>query len=148
MGNTSKQFAPRRQPKDPKSALKEKYPFYEDDSLKRTKIFYCTHTNRKEGLFHKRIAHVSKVRIDILNVLSAGDGQSYAQAENLLFHIFGKCRIRKNLRLSITRLLEDMLKNHAKLNYQYYFKKNCPRPADWHNKKEDYIKRFERKAEM
>ena len=129
--------------------MKEKYPPCDEDSLKRTKIFYCTHSNRKEGLFKKRILlfqqNEIETIIDILNTLTSGkDGISYSHAEMLFFHIFGKCRIRKNLRLSLTRLLEDMLKRHLKLDYAYYFLKNCPKMANWSEKKKEYIDRFER----
>lgn len=72
------------------------------------------------------------------------DGISFEHAEKLFFHVFGKCKIRKNLRLSLTRLMEDMLKNQQKIDYSYYLKKNCPKMPDWKLKKADFIDRFDR----
>ena len=39
-------------------------------------------------------------------------------------------------------MLKEMLKNNAKLNYQYYFYKNCPQIPNWPEKKKEYITKF------
>jgi len=54
IGNPGKPLQQKEKMGGIKSHQKEKYPAHTEDSLKRTKIFYCTHYNRREGLFRKR----------------------------------------------------------------------------------------------
>lgn len=62
--------------------------------------------------------------------------------------IFGRCRIRKSLKLNLVLMLKEMLHNNAKLNYAYYFYKNCPQIPQWAEKKKMFIAKFESKFRL
>ena len=67
IGNPEKPLQQREKMHGVKSHQKVKYPQKTEDALKRTKIFYCTHYNRTEGLFRKRKYIYNKRYFEYIN---------------------------------------------------------------------------------
>ncbi|CDW74133.1 telomerase reverse transcriptase [Stylonychia lemnae] len=98
---------------------------YMDDIVKRNRLFYCAHQNRKSKFFQKHKLNqkhpVEKIRDDIYQ------------------EVFGFNRMRKDLKKNVLEIIEHVIINQKKFDYKYYLSKNCPLPDNWKNLKKSYL---------
>ena len=90
--------------------------------INRNRLFYCTHQNRKNAFFNK-------------HVLNSKTTSPQDLALKIFDEQFGFVRIRRSLRESVTRLIQTVIVNQKKFDYNYYLPKNAPLPLNWETRK-------------
>ena len=99
---------------------------FSDSFINRNRLFYCSHQNRKNSFFNKHILNSKNVSPKDL-------------AQKIFDDQFGFVRIRRSLRESVLRLIQTVVVNQKKFDFNYYLSKNAPLPVSWATRKDELL---------
>ena len=103
---------------------------YFDNIVNRNRLFYCSHMNRKNAFFQKHILNAKMTTKQI----------SYKIVQDM----FGFNRLRKETKENVLKMVQTVVKNQKKFDYNYYLSKNCPLPENWKERKQELLEKAAR----